>query len=200
VVPPEILTILPLITGFKQSLPMKNDLIYHNEIVDSILNTHSSALGSDHEQYRNHVYRVLNFALPLVDDAKENETMMIAAAFHDLGIWTNRTFDYLQPSVNLAKRYSADHQLSRETDEAIESIILNHHKIFRFRGPALTEIFRQADLVDLSLGLIRCGRSRDDIRRVRKVFPNKGFHRNLTRLFLKNLFRTPWKPLPMYRF
>lgn len=179
---------------------MKNDLICHNEIADRILDAHRSALGSGYEQYRNHIYRVLNFALPLVVEQQEKETLTIAAAFHDLGIWTHRTFDYLEPSVNLVKQYSAEYHLSREENTAIESIIRNHHKITRFRGLALTEIFRQADLVDLSLGVIRCGRSRESIRHVRKAFPNKGFHLNLTKLFLKNLVRKPWKPLPMYRF
>lgn len=179
---------------------MKNDLICHNEIADRILDAHRSALGSGYEQYRNHVYRVLNFALPFVTEQLERDTLMIAAAFHDLGIWTHRTFDYMEPSVNLAKRYSAEYHLSREENTAIESFIRNHHKITRFKGLALTEIFRQADLVDLSLGVIRCGRSRESIRHVRKAFPNKGFHLNLTKLFLKNLVRKPWKPLPMYRF
>ena len=31
--------------------------------------------------------------------------MAIAAAFHDIGIWTAGTFDYLEPSVRVAAAY-----------------------------------------------------------------------------------------------
>ena len=35
------------------------------------------------------------------------EKIAVATAFHDLGIWTDGTFDYLQPSVRLASAYLA---------------------------------------------------------------------------------------------
>ena len=36
----------------------------------------------------------------------------VAVAFHDLGIWTDNTLDYLPPSVNRAKTYLAEIQHS----------------------------------------------------------------------------------------
>ena len=176
------------------------DYISQNSIIDNILNTCKHDLGNDYDQYRNHVYRVYNFAVPYVTLSSDIETLSIAAAFHDLGIWTNKTFDYLQPSIDLAKQYSAANHLSPETISEIETIINQHHKLTRIKSSALAEIFRQADLVDLSLGLFGCGRKGNYIRMIRKAFPNKGFHINLLRLFIKNLLKNPLKPLPMFKF
>ena len=175
------------------------DCITNNVIIDRILSTYKSDLGKDFEQYRNHVYRVYNFALPFVTSVRDIETLSIAAAFHDLGIWTNKTFDYLKPSIDLVKAYSSTHDLEPETLNELETIINDHHKLTKIKSLELAENFRQADLVDLSLGLIRCGRKRKHIRMVKKNFPNKGFHCNLFRLFVVNLLNHPLKPLPMYK-
>ncbi len=176
------------------------DLISQNNIIDRILNSYKHELGNDFEQYRNHVYRVYNFAVPYVTSTPDIETLSVAAAFHDLGIWTNRTFDYLQPSVDLAKKYAAGNQVNAGALGEIATIIYEHHKLTRTKTSELAEIFRQSDLVDLSLGLIHFGRKKKDIRMLRKTFPNKGFHVNLLRLFMVNLYKHPLKPLPMYKF
>ena len=175
------------------------DCITKNDVIDNILETYRQDLGNDFAQYRNHVYRVYNFAVPFVSSDKDVKTLSIAAAFHDLGIWTNNTFDYLEPSVQLAKRFCKANNLDASTIFEIETIINYHHKITRIKTSALAEIFRQADLVDLSLGFFRFGRKREDIRVIKKAFPNKGFHLNLTRLFFKNIVKNPLSPLPMYK-
>jgi HD superfamily phosphohydrolase YqeK len=73
--------------------------------LDAILGDHSAALGSDATPYRNHAYRVANLCLAQSSSSAESlEKTAIAAAFHDLGIWTDHTFDYLAPSVRLAIR------------------------------------------------------------------------------------------------
>jgi hypothetical protein len=38
--------------------------------------------------------------------------LVIAACFHDLGIWTDHTFDYLSPSAGLARDYLQRYGLS----------------------------------------------------------------------------------------
>ena len=174
--------------------------IIYNEIIDQILDSHKSELGKYFDQYRNHVYRVYNFAIPHISDIRDLETLAIAAAFHDLGIWTSCTFDYLKPSIALAKQYSIDKMLDTEIILDIEIIIDSHHKLTKEKTSKLAEIFRQADLVDLSLGLIRKGRDWNAISSIKKTFPNKGFHLFLLKLFLKNLFINPLRPLPMYKF
>jgi HD superfamily phosphohydrolase YqeK len=60
------------------------DLISQNNIIDPILNSYKHELGNDFEQYRNHVYRVYNFAVPYVTSTPDIETLSVAAAFHDL--------------------------------------------------------------------------------------------------------------------
>jgi hypothetical protein len=170
-----------------------------NEIIDSILYSYKNDLGKHFEQYRNHVYRVYNFAVPYVTLEKEIKILSIASAFHDLGIWTHDTFDYLKPSIALAKKYSEINNLNAEAITEIETIINEHHKLSRVKTSKLAEIFRQADMVDLTWGLIRNGRTIANIKMMKKVFPNKGFHVHLTKLFFNNLLKYPLKPLPMYK-
>lgn len=145
---------------------------------------------------------MLNFFLALGAPGQDlPEAVAVAAAFHDLGIWTDATFDYLAPSVRLA----ADH-LARTGGEAllpeVTALIVEHHKLRAYRGPhaANVERFRRADLVDLSLGTIRFGLAPEFVGAVRAAFPNAGFHARLLQLTARQLLRTPWRPLPMMRW
>src|SRR5215831_5516732 len=81
-------------------------------LLDEVLSAHTAALGADLEGYRNHAYRVANFCFALTSPAAETAgdpeqvaEVALAAAFHDLGIWTDETFDYLPPSIRLANVY-----------------------------------------------------------------------------------------------
>jgi hypothetical protein len=127
------------------------------------------------------------------------EIISIAVAFHDIGIWTNKTFDYINPSIELVKKYASENDLDSDKIDEIVLIIREHHKLTKITRSALAEQFRQSDLIDLTFGLIRNGRSKEDIQLIKKTFPNKGFHLYLVRLFLKNLFTNPGRPLPMYK-
>jgi HD superfamily phosphodiesterase len=76
--------------------------------VEEVLDNHAPELGHDLTAYRNHVYRVVNLSVAIVGDTRiELEKIAIAAVFHDLGIWTNKTFDYIAPSVALAREHLA---------------------------------------------------------------------------------------------
>ncbi|MBK8807613.1 MAG: phosphohydrolase [Bacteroidales bacterium] len=174
--------------------------ILQNDTIDSILNSHKVELGDSFEPYRNHVYRVYNFAILSLTDSNDINTLSVAVAFHDLGIWTKKTFDYIQPSIDLARHYCLLNLIETEKIVEIEFIIKEHHKLSKISNNRLAEIFRKADLVDLSLGMIRKNIDRKYIRKVKENFPNKGFHLYLSRLFLKNLFLNPLRPLPMYKF
>lgn len=173
--------------------------ITQNEIIDSVLNLYKTELGKDYEQYKNHVYRVFNLSVPYILSNKNITNLAITCAFHDIGIWTNNTFDYLSPSIKLAKKYCVDNNLDFRTIDDIEIMISKHHKLTKIKNNDLAEIFRISDLVDLTWGFIRKGRSKQDIKMLKKTFPNKGFHLNLTKLFFKNLFINPLNPLPMYK-
>ncbi|KRA48761.1 hypothetical protein [Pseudoxanthomonas sp. Root630] len=170
--------------------------------LDAVLDAHASALGDDALGYRHHAYRVANFSWLLAPgDAEALEKLSIAVAFHDLGIWTAGTFDYLPPSRALARDHL--HQAGKaawmvEVDAMIEC----HHKLVRTAAgtsPAV-EAFRRADWIDVSLGVRRFGLSRRAVREVMTAFPDAGFHRRLAELTLARLRCHPLDPLPMMRW
>jgi len=168
---------------------------------NEILNRHADSLAGDFAAYRNHVYRVLNFFRALTrNEISDIGHVEIAAAFHDLGIWTHRTFDYLGPSKRLAAEYLFGMGEGHHIPE-VEAIIEYHHKITRYRGPhsPTVESFRRADLVDVSLGVIRYGIPRGFVREVKRTFPNAGFHGALVRLSMMQFIQHPLRPLPMFR-
>ncbi|HEV2843617.1 MAG TPA: phosphohydrolase, partial [Thermoanaerobaculia bacterium] len=120
--------------------------------------------------------------------------------FHDLGIWTDDTFDYLQPSVRLASAHLAQSGRTEWTPE-ITAMIFEHHKISAYRGNPdwLVEPFRRADWIDVSRGLRAFGLSRSLLREIFSAWPSAGFHKRLVQLELKRLRTHPWSPLPMFR-
>jgi HD domain len=169
-------------------------------IIEDVFNTFGVMMGEDFHRYRNHVYRVFLYCTLLDDDADLIDKYAIAAVFHDIGIWTNKTFDYLDPSVEQAARFLAKIEKEEWTDE-ITSMIYWHHKMTPYHGKheKLVEVFRQADWIDVSRGILSFGVGRDHIRKVSKLFPTLGFHRFLLKETLKNFFRHPLNPLPMVR-
>ena len=173
-------------------------MTYTNNLIEDILNNFSVVLGNDYEKYRNHVYRVF-LNCKMIDNEVENEwKYATAATFHDIGIWTNNTIDYLQPSMEQAKIYLISENKQAHIDELMQMIYW-HHKRSVYKGEYKTaEVFRKADYIDVSLGLITFGYSANEISKTRKLFPNKGFHLFLINRIVKNLFRHPLNPLPMF--
>ena len=168
--------------------------------LDAILQLHAAAIGPDAIGYRHHAYRVANFCWylhPGSDD--EREKLCIAVAFHDLGIWTAGTFDYLPPSIILADAYLHAHDRTHWRGE-ITAMIDLHHKLTRASVSPLVEAFRRADWIDVSGGMLRYGVPRAFIRDVQARFPDAGFHRRLLALGLHRLRHHPWAPLPMMRW
>lgn len=171
-------------------------------LATEILTSYAHALGPDFCAYQNHVTRVLNFWFTLRPALHESgDRCIIAAAFHDLGIWTDRTFDYLDASCREARNYLTGHKRAAEISE-VETIIQQHHKLRPYRGPFAdtVESFRQADLADLSCGVIRAALPRSFVRAVRTALPNAGFHRKMCALTIHQFFRTPLRPLPMVKW
>lgn len=170
-------------------------------VLDELLDTHATALGGDFTAYRNHAYRVANLCLMAAGpDADAVTKVGIAAALHDMGIWTDDTFDYLEPSCRLARAHLAAAGLGGWTDEIV-AMILEHHKITRYRGRSdwLVEPFRRADWTDVTAGVFAFGVPRPAIRALYARFPDAGFHRLLVRLELRHLARHPLNPLPVLR-
>jgi len=173
----------------------------HIPTLDAILSAHATALGGDFESYRNHAYRVANLCVSQSACSPEDiQKIAIAAAFHDLGIWTDRTFDYLTPSVSLARAYLTDTGRVEWIPEITE-IILSHHKVSKYHGRDswLVEPFRRADWMDVSLGVIRFGLSRRLFDAALLLWPRAGFHKRLVQLALRRVRTHPLSPLPMFK-
>ena len=84
-------------------------LIERNDQVERIFLPWRLPLGSAYEAYKGHVYRVLNFTCALLDQQDDDlnsygkpqeieDRITVAACFHDVGIWLNKTMHYLDPS------------------------------------------------------------------------------------------------------
>jgi HD superfamily phosphodiesterase len=173
---------------------------YHHTLIEKLLQLFKPAIGADYDKYRNHVYRVFLNCLLLDKDNSNEEKYAITAVFHDIGIWTNHTIDYLDPSIEQAHIYL--HENGKETLTAeITEMIRWHHKVTAYKGEYKTtvECFRKADWIDISLGILTFGASKKQISDNKKEFPNLAFHRFLLKKITKNFFRHPLNPLPMFR-
>ena len=171
-------------------------------VADDILSQYKDVIKKDFLGYRNHVTRMLNYCHYLYPTMTDEQSMklQIAAAFHDIALWTHDRVDYLVPSYQVSKEYLTQHDLADWTEE-IQIIIDMHHLLSEYQGPfeSIVEVFRKADLVDFSLGFMRHGVDKKFIKDVKKALPNQGFHACLGRFTLKQLFRNPFKPAPMIR-
>jgi len=172
------------------------------DALDAVLDTHAAALGEDLHAYRNHAYRVANLCVVLrpVDDAGIG-MIALAAAFHDLGIWTAHTFDYLDPSARLA----CDHLACSghgDWQQDVTAMIREHHKVRRYTGTAaeVVEPFRRADWIDVSRGIFRFGLPGARVREIFAKWPNAGFHRRLVQLTLKQARAHPLRPIPVLKW
>ena len=177
--------------NFQLSLP--------NRIIEETLCKFKSVIGDDYDRYRNHVYRVFANCLLIDKDEGNREKYAIAAVFHDIGIWTDHTIDYLKPSITQATVYLSETNKEEWIGE-ISLMIHWHHKIspYSARYSQLVETFRKADWIDVSLGVLTFGYDRKEIMRYRYEFPDLGFHLFLIKKTTKNFFRHPLNPLPMF--
>ena len=136
-----------------------------------------------------------------MDDEKNNEEKYaIAAVFHDIGIWTDQTIDYLEPSIERAKEHLKEVSKEEWTEE-IGLMIDEHHKMSEYKGEyeKTVEVFRRADWIDVSLGMKSFSADKGSIKKIRAEFPNLGFHAFLMKGTIKNFFQHPLNPLPMFK-
>lgn len=149
--------------------------------VDQLLFRHAAAIGDEKEAYRNHILRVLSYTEHFHPAAAEKRAAVEAAlVYHDIGLWTDKTLAYLEPSRDRMRREIGS-TLSPEDLELAEACIMSHHKWTPYEGPGadVVNAVRMADWVDASQGLVRNGMSRDNIAFVNQMLPNAGFHEAL---------------------
>ena len=173
---------------------------YQHQKTEELLYQFREVLAGDYERYSNHVCRVFTYCLLMDKDKANEEKYAIAAAFHDIGIWTDHTFDYLEPSVKQVKRYLSDTGKQHWTDEIV-GMIYWHHKLSAYNGQyrETVENFRKADWMDVSLGFLTFGADKRRLKDVRSQFPNAGFHLFLLKQSIKNFFKHPLNPLPVFK-
>lgn len=172
---------------------------YTNDTIENIFSKFQSIIGKDIHIYKNHVYRVYLNCLIIDSNSSNEPKYAIASVFHDIGIWTDHTFDYLVPSIAQAKQYLKEVN-KEEWFEEISSMIYWHHKLSRYKGKDETvENFRKADWIDVSFGLKTFGLDRTKIRRNLKTIPTLGFHFFLLKKTLNQFLKTPLRPLPMFK-
>jgi hypothetical protein len=63
----------------------------------------------------------------------------------------------------------------------------------------LVEIFRKADWIDVTRGLLTFGLPRRFVAELYVAWPSMGFHRRLVQLAAQRFRSNPWTPLPMVR-
>jgi hypothetical protein len=178
------------------------DMIKHHPLIEQILGDWKNALGETYDGYRGHVYRMFNCGLALGNRSEEDiMKLAIAAAFHDLGLWSDQTVDYVPPSVARAQTWLAENGLAHWAEE-IGLMIEMHHKVRPYRDPRypLVERFRKADLVDFSRGLFKFGLSSQYIAQLKSEIPNAGFHRFLFAGARDWFFKHPFRPPPFMKW
>lgn len=99
---------------------------YNISALDDILECQRAALGDDIITYRNHCYRAFNYCCAITGigqyASNTSDKIAIAVAFHDLGIWTYKTFDYPDPSQRHAPKrgtlhYNYQHRGNRDSPD-----------------------------------------------------------------------------------
>ncbi|RZU47431.1 hypothetical protein EV700_0393 [Fluviicoccus keumensis] len=177
------------------------DIITFHPRLDTLLEEWHDALGQDFTAYHNHCYRVLNYfaVLSNADDETTLDKAAVALAFHDIGIWSHGTLDYLEPSSLLAEAWLLDHGLDDWVPD-ITAMISDHHKVTACADNPIAETFRQADWADVTQGLRRFSLPLGFAVRVMRTFPNAGFHQFLMRQSVQQALKHPLNPLPMFRW
>lgn len=179
----------------------------HIPYLEELFHPWKAVIGSDFQGYRNHVYRMVQFCWALKKAKgetltdEEKQKIMIAGVYHDIGIWPQKTLDYIAPSVSPALIFLEEQGLSKWKQE-ITLMIENHHKFREYKGeyPELVELFRQGDVIDFTLGVGKFHLPKSFIVKMKKTIPNAGFHMGLLKKGCKWSLFNPLNPVPMMKW
>ena len=178
------------------------DIETSHPLIEEILSVWKDRIGDDYLGYRGHVYRMFNFCLALRPSTEEEKTKLaIAACFHDIGLWSDDTVDYIPPSVAQVRKYLSEAGLEAWSEE-LGLMVEMHHKVRAYRDERypLVELFRKGDLVDFSLGVFTFGLPRSYVKSVKETIPNNGFHKFLMRGARDWFSKHPLSPPPFMKW
>eukprot|EP00282_Hemiselmis_andersenii_P008435 CAMPEP_0114135948 /NCGR_PEP_ID=MMETSP0043_2-20121206/14954_1 /TAXON_ID=464988 /ORGANISM="Hemiselmis andersenii, Strain CCMP644" /LENGTH=218 /DNA_ID=CAMNT_0001229671 /DNA_START=51 /DNA_END=707 /DNA_ORIENTATION=+ len=187
-------------------LPEGAKIITSHPILDAILEEHKAVIGKQYHGYRNHCLTVMNLANHRMGGSlteEQDDVLAVAAAFHDIALWTDNRIDYLDPSIarmeEYAKRTGRDKHIKLMRD-----MIYYHHKIFTGAFASMDPLigaFQAADSSAFTFGLVPFDMSTPYRAAVGKALPNKGFHNFLVGRGARHLFSgkvTTMGPAPMF--
>lgn len=106
-----------------------------DEALEYYLEKHQKEIGKDYEAYRGHCLRVLSFTKYFLSleniqlDPRIFNIIAMALAYHDIGLWTDKELNYLEPSVvQMTKRVLEEMKLSKqnEGDEGGSIVYMPH--------------------------------------------------------------------------
>lgn len=159
-------------------------IITESPRVEALLAPYREKLGADYVGYRNHILRVLTYALHFLGGNEEHLPLIeTALAYHDIGMWSDGELAYLEPSIREA--IAANAREGWGYDPALLRVLIaEHHKLRAYRGPNadLVNAVRKADWIDASGGLLRKGLTRAQVAAVTAAIPVAGFPQTLMRL------------------
>jgi len=171
------------------------EVISFNDNVESTLEKYKKIIGDDIDGYRNHIYRVLSYTMHFLHgERKYLPQIAVALVFHDIGLWTDSTLAYLEPSSNRAV-LEGKGKFNEDDMNLIKSIVYWHHKITSYDGPHadIVNAVRKSDWIDATMGVVTYGMPKLHINSVSQAIPNAGFHATLMnfgpRLYGSNLIR-----------
>jgi hypothetical protein len=131
----------------------------------------------------------------------EREKVLIAAVFHDIGLWSAHTLDYLESSSEETRRFL---KISKRTAWANEIVAMIEwrHKILPVTQAVSprVEVFRRADTINLRFGIRRFGLRWRDVQAARRKFPDAGFHAFLAKKGLRWIVTSPGRAIPIFRW
>lgn len=162
----------------------KIDIISHSPLLEERLEPFRQVIGDDFAGYRGHLYRVLTYAIHFLGgDETFRAEIETALAYHDIAVWTHNSLDYLQPSADMCMADNVQNNWGYDP-KLLEDIILQHHKITKFRGPNenVVNAVRKGDWVDAYQGMLRKGLSKAQVNAVAEAIPAEGFYESLARL------------------
>lgn len=172
--------------------------------IDSILDQYAAVIGPHLRIYRHHCLYVFHAATALEPAlaVEHAEALAIAAAFHDIGLFTHDTIDYLEPSVALAAAYCRQ-EGAEESIPLVTRLIEQHHKITPVRAgeqARLVDAFRRADWQFVMMGAYPGALSPRDHRRLKRAMPTPGFHRFIVGHSVAHVRSGARNPLPVLRW